>query len=326
MSEQYDPSDLPSMNLEHWLCTHFEHHLRLQAPETVGELETVIRHILMEYECSCGESIPPYLLDMVREAPDCLRALRRWLASAARHRTKDGLVSLDNIERGAVGDLQTIFVRLRYCGFALDVPTFERWSEQFGELQSVAAHLVQRIARDYFINDREYFNAIDSLIKSSGIPRRSNVVFCKWQSEGQSGPKVANQVKNRANWRVDTGVEIDLTRDDAYWPELEANANHQLVLVDDFVGSGRTISKLFVGDTAPIPRLLERLPHARMWIGIIVGYEAALSDALGMIEKYASRVTITPYKLLTEQDKCFSDTSRIFTGPVRNIVSAISIR
>jgi hypothetical protein len=186
---------------------------------------------------------------------------------------------------------------------------------------------VRWIASTYFIDDREYFRAIEVLIERSGIPRRTNVIFCRWQSEGQSGPRVANQVKNRAHWRIVAGNDIDLTRDEAQWPRLDADAKHQLVLVDDFVGSGRTISKLFVGEAAPVPRLLRQLPNARMWIGIIAGYENAFSEAISNFGEYASRIRITPYKLLTEQDKCFSDTSRILQNPnIRAQVKAFCLQ
>jgi hypothetical protein len=192
----------------------------------------------------------------------------------------------------------------------------ERWAAQFGELQWVAFHILRWIASRYFINDREYFTAVSELINRSGISSGSRVVFCKWQSEGQSGPRVANQFKNRAHWCIDRGCEIDLTRDEADWPQLDANATYQFVLVDDFVGSGRTIAALFVGEDAPVRRLLAKLPHARLWIGIIVGFEGALRASLSAIAEYAARVTITPYKLLTEEDKCFSDKSRIFASPI----------
>jgi hypothetical protein len=251
---------------------------------------------------------------MVLDAPDCLRALRRWIASAARRRTKDGVVSMDALTRAVIHDLESICVQLRYCGHALDVSRFERWAAQFGDLQSVAFHLLRWIAREYFINDREYFKAIDALIGRSAISSRTRVIFCKWQSEGQSGPRVANQIKNRAHWRIDAGCEIDLTRDESEWPQLDANASYQLVLVDDFVGSGRTISRLFVGNDAPVRRLLAKLPSARLWIGIIVGFDRALRSALSAIEEFGARVTVTPYKLLTEDDRCFSDTSRILAN------------
>lgn len=315
MRESRDSTSRVSVDLNHWLCTHFEHQLRLGAPSTLDELGTIVDGMLQEYGCSVHELPASCLLEMVRDAPDGLRALRRWVASAARSRTKDAVVSGDNFMRAVIHDLETVCSQLRYCGHALDVLTFERWAAQFGELQSVAVHLLRWISREYFISDREYFTALDALIRRSGIARRSRVIFCKWQSEGQSGPRVANQIKNRAHWRVDAGYEIDLTRDETDWPQLDGNISYQLVLVDDFVGSGQTISRLFVGDDAPLRRLLVKLPHARLWIGIIVGFDMALRDAHRAIGEYGSRVTVTPYRLLTEQDKCFSDTTRIFANP-----------
>lgn len=315
MRERNNPTVIPSVDLNHWLCTHFEHQSRLEAPRTLEELRTVVDGMFQEYGCSVHELSTPQLLEMVRDAPDCLRALRRWIANAARHRRKNAVVTADNLFQAAIHDLESVCARLRYCGHVLDVSTIERWAAQFGELRSVAFHLLRWIAREYFISDREYFKAIEELIARSGISSGTRVVFCKWQSEGQSGPRVANQVRNRAHWRINSGYEIDLTRDEVDWPRLDVRASHQLVLVDDFVGSGQTISRLFVGDEAPVPRLLAKLPHARLWIGIIVGFEVAFRDALRAIGEHESRVKVTPYKLLTEQDKCLSDTSRIFADP-----------
>lgn len=316
-----------SVDLNHWLCTHFEHQLRLESPRTLEELGTIVDGLLQEYGCSFQEPLSAGLLEMVRDAPDCLRALRRWIAGAARHRTKDAVVSMDNLTRAVIHDLDSVCVQLRYCGHALDVYRLEQWAAQFGELQAVAFHVLRWIAREYFISDREYFQAIDALIRRSGISNRTHVIFCKWQSEGQSGPRVANQIKNRAHWRIDAGCEIDLTRDEVGWPQLDADASYQLVLVDDFVGSGRTISRLFAGDDAPVRRLLAKLPHARLWIGVIVGFEEALRESLCAIGEYGARVTITPYKLLTEEDKCFSDASRIFANPIaRNRVKEFCLQ
>ena len=326
MRESCSPTTQVSMHLDHWLCTHFEHQLRLGKPGTLDELGAVVDGLSQEYGCSGRDATTGDLLEMVRDAPDCLWALRRWISNAARHRTKHA-VSINNLRRAVIHDLESICIQLRYCGHTLDVAILEQWVAQFGELQSVAFRILRLIAHEYFIDDREYFKAIDELIRHSGISSGTRVIFCKWQSEGQSGPRVANQFKNRAYWRVDTQGEIDLTRDEAHWPQLDANASYQLVLVDDFVGSGQTISRLFAGDHAPVRRLLAALPHARLWIGIIAGFDGALRDALSEIGEYGARVTLTPYKVLTEEDKCFSSSSRVFSDPVaRNKVKEFCLR
>lgn len=191
-----------SVALNHWICTCFEHQLRLDKPERLEDLEVIAKSMLEKQNTCLLETPDLELLETVQNAPDCLHALRRWLTNSVPHAGIEGGIDRQRINDAILNDLKTIFSRLRFRGGQLDSEKFEKWAAQFGALRPTAIHLLQWIARAYFISDREYFEGIDFLIRRSGIPRGSRVIFCRWQTEGQSGPRLAHQIKNFAHWRI----------------------------------------------------------------------------------------------------------------------------
>jgi hypothetical protein len=216
-----------------------------------------------------------------------------------------------------MNDLQSVFPRLRYRGSPLDMATFERWADQFDAQRSVAVHIIRKIAHRYYINERQYFVALQNLVSRSGIPPRGRVVFVKWQGLGQSAARVAHQIKNIAHWRVIQGEEINFNKTESDWPVLNPAEEHRVVLVDDFVGSGRTITPLFVGEQAPVRCLLSKLPKARLFVGIIAGFESGLREVSASLRQYGDRVMFVPDRLFQESDRCFHETSRVFPQETR---------
>lgn len=300
-----------TVDLDHWVCASFEERLPLGSPQDDSEIALIGEAILTEYGCSAEPCVYEGLLEMIEGTPDRLHALKRWFADAVVRSGKGTSVRKAVLERAITNDLKTLFPRLRYRGIPLSESNFERWAEQFEGWRSIAAHIIREIAQRYYITEREYFAALNELASRSGIPVRGRVFFIKWQGLGESAFRVAHQLKNIAHWRVEE-MELDLNKPESGWPALDAEKEHQFVVVDDFVGTGKTITPLFVGETAPVQCLLSRLPKARLFVGIIAGFENALLEVAASVRRYGDRVIFVPHKVFHESDRCFHETSRIF--------------
>ena len=209
-----------------------------------------------------------------------------------------------------VEDLRWVLAKLSYRGVELSVARFADWASQFPLiLRPIAAQLVRQIADRYFIGHGEFHRILSDLIDRSGIPSGHPVVFCRAEPLGKSSPRVAHAVKNQARWRP--AADIDLSGDSRNWPGLRSIGVRHIILADDFVGSGTTLSNLFLQD-APLVQVIRANPDASLKVLVIAGFEAGLTRIKFSIPgPLLKRVQIISGRLFGPRDQCFELRSRI---------------
>lgn len=290
---------------------------RIEVP-TGDDLTTVAEGMLDEVVP--GRQLARDALPLIRrclEVDDHLRALRRWIESAALLDVDSGPLSRRALARAIAEDLQSAIGRLEYRGARVSIRELEEWLDQFPEdLSAVAIHLVGTIARTYFIDTENYYQSIGILAnrireigERHGEGRR--VVMCGWQHMGKSAPTVAHDIKIEA--RLEVVSEIDLRREPHEWP---ANPGSSIfVIPDDVVGSGRTLRSLVVPPSPVLPRLLERYPDGHVVIAVIAAYLPGVQDAMAYRNWPRDRVELVPARVLRPTDMCFSESSKILPDP-----------
>jgi len=195
---------------------------------------------------------------------------------------------------------------LRYRGDSLTEQHVESWVSQVASaIQPTVFSLLWHIGSQYFINEQQYFGALSKLAGDSGIPSRAVVHFCGWQHLGQSAPRVMNELKNLAGWRADEQINLDLPQH--LWPDTVAGP---LIVTDDMVGSGGTLMRL-VSQKAPLYKLLRRYPQARVYLLFVIAYEQPLKEMRARVRSFGDRVRIITARLLTDSDRCFTNSSEI---------------
>ena len=301
-----------NVGLDHWICACFERHVSLDSPRDEIDMVTICDSILQEYGRTVEAGSCAGLLDTIEGTSDKLHSLRRWLVDAVFRSNRSEPIRKAVLERAVANDLRSMLPQLRYRGRHLSMDAFEKWAEQFGEDRGFAVHIIREIATRYYVTDREYFSALETFVERSGVPAYGRVIFAKWQGLGQSAPRVAHQLKNLAHWRVNQCEEIDFNKAASDWPDLDPRDEHNIIVVDDFVGTGGTITPLFFGEHAPVRCLLNRLPRCRIFVGVIAGFENGLREVFVSLREYGDRVTFVPSRVFDESDRCFDETSRIF--------------
>jgi hypothetical protein len=243
---------------EHRLITAFQSKLRIEPPSAATDLLTICESIAAEQPSvpQIDPALGQALVDASGQS-DNLHAVRRWIEWMLSHQTK-GLVTADTLEKAMIQDLKWILPKIQYRGKTLTIQTYETWALQFpANIRTAAVQIVRDIADHYYIGTTKYFEALDDLIVRSGVIRKDAVVFCKWQHLGKSAPRVAHNIHNQGRWKV-TG-EIDLDGKESDWPKLTEHGCSWVIIADDFVGSGRTISQL-VKSPSVIGRILAKYP------------------------------------------------------------------
>jgi len=298
--------------LDHWLCATFDHVVKLDSCERIEGFRTICHSLAAQHGCALESEIDNECYQLMQHAPGRLHSVRRWIANAALSCEEGGVISREDLLREMSGDIKVMLRRLTFRGHVVEIEAYEKWAQQFGDRKHIAYHIVRCICDSYYISSAEYHRAVQHIVQRFGIPRRASVTFCKWQAEGRSAPRVAHVMKNQAYWRVEDDTDIKLSGDRDDLAMLNPSQEHFLIVVDDFVGSGGTLSRLFEGADAPIPRLLESLPLARVFIGIVAGFRDAFQKIIERLGDDRGRVILVPYKVFDEEDRCFSETSRIF--------------
>lgn len=234
-------------------------------------------------------------------APDGLHAVSRWVDRWVIDRRPDV------IEELAASDLLQFIPEPTYRGVNIPQAKILAWTLQFPEeLRPLALHLGRSIASKYFVSQGDYHRLIQSLGEQAKLAGK-DVCFCGWQSEGKSSPAVANLFKNQHHWRLARG-QVILQNEPETWTCNDADA---YLIVDDFVGSGRTMMSLLRSD---IPRLVQRFPDARILILVLIAYERAAAEIHRKLKH--TNVTLIIGRLLTEADRCFTDSSAIVPAAV----------
>lgn len=129
--------------------------------------------------------------------------------------------------------------------------------------------------------------------------------------------RVAHDLKNQGRWRP--LPEIDLGQDQADWPDLSSSGGDPWILVaDDFVGSGKTLLRLFEAPRSPVERLLAAYHQIPIRLLIVAGFHCGLREVQSALLPYRDRVELIVSCLFKEEDRCFVPGSRIFSDPAQS--------
>jgi hypothetical protein len=221
-------------------------------------------------------------------------------------------ISAHDVAKAGTNDLLNVVAGVQYLGLALSRATIDSWLAQFpDEIRPLGVRIVRQVAARYYISLRSYHEAVGTLVRESGIPRQANVSFCRWQSLGRSAPRIASDLKTRGRWTPAAEIDLDFAS------EVPPSAPHPqwIVFADDFVGSGRMISRLVKVSAAPLIQLAERFPQSQIRILIVAGFEAALQKLHRALVPFHDRVQLRVVLLLRNEDRCFSPDSQIFPDP-----------
>jgi hypothetical protein len=315
------PSETITLSPENWLGAKF-HRVDIRPPSSTDDLFAIAESITTELKPRV-QLLPDAaaVLSRVRTASENLHVLKRWLAYA--HGTTTDHIGRDDLEKAMLNDLQWYCERCEYRGQNLDPEIARQWLSQFpNELFAVGMSLLRQISERFFITKRRYFGALQELIVKSGLTSQE-VVFCNWQSLGRSGPRVAHEIKNQAGWKVRHHLDLDSKN----WNSLQIDYPHQFVIADDFVGTGKTLAKLFRSDKPGAGvRLLERFPKAHLSLLILVGFDDGMREVLTAIGTLRKRVSVHRAIQFSRADRCFTEESAILLpdqkGPLEQFCRA----
>ena len=308
------PVPNPTVSHEHWLCTGFQLTIRVNVPSSQEDLLHMCKSMASmhafprEVKADVGAFLSAQLT-----IPQNLHSVRRWLNSAFESLAEGTPVSAEALQRAMGRDLEWILPRVTYRGRQLTIAHFSRWAGQFPkELSTIPIHLARLIADRYYLSMGAFYEALERLIRESGVPEADRVAFLKWQHLGQSAPAIAHDLKNQARWRI-VG-EIDLDQDERLWPDLTSEQPRWFILADDFVGSGTTMTKLFSDKRTGFLKLLHVYPESEVRVLIVCGFEAGLRAVRAKsLECLRHRVRLLCHWMLSEKDTCFHRTSCILT-------------
>ena len=309
----------PTVTSESFLSTYFHYRLSITTPHERDDLIVILESMLWVSDCKTMVDFSAgNVAEIVAQTSDGLHALRRWVESIAAEGESGRPIGENELRRAMLEDMKWLLQRIPYRGRELTLDHVGKWVAQFPrEIQSLATLLVRRISAHYYMSQQKYHDALADLILRSGIHRGSPVVFCRWQSLGGSADRVANIIKNQAQWR--TKHEVDLRQPPKLWPRIPPQEAKFFVLADDFVGTGETLSSLFPPKTQSIRHLLEQYPDAQVYVLIIVGFERGLRNVRDLMTKLQKRVKILVAEMLSEKDTCFHPESRVIDSVVQQV-------
>jgi hypothetical protein len=293
------------------VITGFSARVSVEAPVDTESIEAIARSVLNTLGSKGGVTDEALvMLSRVRDTQSPLTTLRDWLTAAIKASQDGGDIDAAVLSQG-LGDLATLSATgLRYKGQVLTVDRVGAWLSQFPvELQPIASRLVGELRRSYFVDEATYFLGIDEMARASGVAARSPVVFGKWQNLGDSGERIARDLKTAGRW---TSIgELDLRTPRTRWPTFPAQ-DFTLVLADDIVGSGGTLSSLIADPSRGLIAALAAYPRCDVVILTLLAYEKGVRAALGSAQwPGPDRVRLLPWRLLRDSDRCFHHESTI---------------
>lgn len=215
-------------------------------------------------------------------------------------------------------DLRPILSALRYRGEAVPEWHLTKWLSQFPpELRPTCMQIVRQIAARYYIGDELFYKATTGLVARAGVERQSIVSFCIWEHMGKGSQRVAHVLKNTAQWKL--GNEIDLRHDlstaMAGWHQLPSS----IVMADDFVGSGKSLERLFTKAPYRVAQLLEILPQVKIKILLIAGFDQGIERVQNAILKsrLEDSVEVIPHIVYSNSDRCSHGSSIIIPDALK---------
>ena len=293
-----------------WLLTGFVHRLVVDPPGSKSELATICRSILRDLH-SVKEIQFDSMLETIAVSQVNLNALRRWVEAACYLSGEAMEIETDVFRQAITNDVKSLLLRVPYRGRHLAIEHFSKWATQFPDpLRHLTISLLTHIADHYYIGDGRYYSALEELASLSGIPPGEEVVFCRWQHLGRSAPHIAHDLKNIARWKITAEVDLEQANE---WSQVK-NAKW-FVLVDDFVGSGRTISSFLGIIQEALPTILESSPQGKFRIMVIAGFKPGLQRIKATLARLSVDVKMDTVILFTEEDTCFHENSLILTNP-----------
>lgn len=211
---------------------------------------------------------------------------------------------------------------LVFCGKQKDVAEIRQWLRQFDDPSriEIAFLLLKRLAEKGYISDgnREYSigkmtDAINARRLEIGEQkwkvargRKDNLCISHVDSDLKSGATLARELIKR----MSPGKAGD-AEDVSYWLKSRMEADPILVLVDDFSGTGDTITKGLQKWFKAVKeqRLIEKLIHQRR---VFLGILFAFGEAIDAIAELEPRLQIFCSKVFGSEVRAFEEDAAIF--------------
>ncbi|MBN1461338.1 MAG: sigma 54-interacting transcriptional regulator [Armatimonadetes bacterium] len=310
------PSDSQNITPEHWMCSAFEHRFHLRRPDAPAEFKELSTSWMASrgYKHELSDDGAEELR-VLTQSQEGLHLALRCLERAASSVSPGDEIHAQHIRGAAVSELDYQYERLLYRGRQLQSRHLQPWLEQFPEeLRGVAIVITRQIVERYYIGDDRCYSALEAMIQQSGIPLGSRVLIARWQHMGQSAPRIGHALKNQARWRV--AGEIDFNDPTASFGRLHGGVPGWLVVADDFVGSGDTLSSALIGVMARgLADLLMQNPGLQLRIVVLAGFRMGIRKIRETVKAFRDQVRICVPILFDEADRCFSSCSRIIPEP-----------
>jgi len=306
-------TDGASIGPDHSLCTYFDSRVSVDPVSDRTEILSICQSLMHEFGGQRELDVGICDLLVAHSYPQVdLDKIRGWIENAYLATEPGSTIDTAHVRKCIHDDTSYLCRRIDYRGCALDPARLLAWLAQFpDDIEHLALRLFRNIAERYYIRSSDYFRGLQELIVRSGIPPRARVSFCRWQPLGSSGEHVAHDLKNQAAWQIDD--DIALGAPPRAWPMRGNDSVKWIVIADDFVGSGDTISKLWSEQDVGIPALLDAYPRASVRILVVAGFLANLRT-ISVPDTLAARVRFHHYRHFYEEDMCFHERSRILPG------------
>lgn len=244
-----------------------------------------------------------------------LACLRKWIYTAL---AESGVLDLSGLADAITVDLAPIIEQIQYRDRRLTLQEYTDWAEQFDPtVRAIVDSLIRKVVeRNYVLTGPQFHGLVNDLVLRSGVPRGSCVALAEWQPFSKSGSVMAHRIKERGNWG--RAVTLNLADEPSEWEKILPKKGLPVIVTDDFVGTGETISGL-------VPRLallLESQPEVQVRILLVAGFARGIQRIRPLEIEFGERVKIVVGRLLRDSDSCFHQESTLLTASQREVLSA----